>query len=882
MDGENAGKVNDKLTGGGGGGGAAPGGDGGKGGEATGGPPGGAGGTSTGGYGIHVVGANTQIINAGRIRPGGGKEVEVNITKQQAVAIMYEATANNSVLRLRAGSDIVGAVDARRSTNNKLVLEGPATTDPVTGARIAFDVSKLGAIGTNVATTDLYQGFSSFEKTSEGTWELANTPTQASTPWTIRGGTLAIRSDQSLGSVGNALNLDGGTLQVLDNAAIFRNMTVRSAGGVQIDEGAQTTLHGVVEGSGGVFRKTGAGLLVVAGDGNYQGVTVVDEGTLQIGDGGTNGTIGPGAFVTNSALAFKRADAVAIGNAISGTGDVLQEGPGQTTLTGLLTYTGETYLNGGSLVIDGTTLGSTSTAVAAVIGRSRNASLELRNAELNGWVSSDASMGVDPSSRWNVLTDARNPAAGNNLSTVGDLTLAGRIDFAAPDTAAGQGVGRSVTANSLAGQNGTVKLYTVPKYDGVSDYIILNNGATGTTGLSLQMEPAKGGDPLKGDGLLVVQAGSATDNAFVQEIETPLSNRRGAYVYLLQHGGRVVGGVRQNPNNWYLRSEARPEVSIYSQLGNQASRYGELSVGTLNDRMGATEVLARKVYPFAWARTLTEFGRNRGSGMGLADEDIATKTKLGDIQLGSDVYVDFKGLSRRSAGVFASAATMATDVDHYSESTRQSSFAGRSRQLAYSLGGYYTVLDGKGGYLDLVTQASRYSVKTNAATADLELNTSGWGGLASAEIGKSFAIGEDTSNLRVEPQAQLIYQRIKYSASSDAVSSVDLPGVNSLTGRLGLRFSKTWESEAAKASTAWATVNLLATAGNSSSVYPTQTQGDVSFDNKLAGPRVGLKVGYDWFAKKNTFVNLQSGMEQGIGSRKASSYNINAGIKVLF
>ncbi|MNR30707.1 hypothetical protein D3C85_1481740 [compost metagenome] len=56
----------------------------------------------------------------------------------------------------------------------------------------------------------------------------------------------------------------------------------------------------------------------------------------------------------------------------------------------------------------------------------------------------------------------------------------------------------------------------------------------------------------------------------------------------------------------------------------------------------------------------------------------------------------------------------------------------------------------------------------------------------------------------------------------------------------------------------------------------------MSFDNKLAGPRVGLKVGYDWFARKNTYVNLQSGMEQGIGSRKASSYNVNAGIKVLF
>lgn len=834
----------------------------------------GAGGTSIGGYGVHVLGAYTQITNAGKIAPGVGTA--------QAVAIMYAETAHHSLLRLQAGSEIVGAVDATRSSNNKLALDGPGPLNAATGARIAFDVSKLGAIGTSVATTDFYQGFTSFEKTSDGTWELVNTPTQVSTPWTIKGGALAIRSDQSLGRVEDALMLDGGILHVLDNAAIFRNVVVASTGAVRVDAASQSTIRGAVEGAGGVFRKTGAGLLAILSDSGYQGVTVVDEGTLQFGDGGVTGTMGPGAFVNNGALVFKRADDIAIGNAITGTGDLVQAGPGQTTLTGWLTYTGTTYINGGSLAIAGTTLGLGSTAVAAVVGRSRDESLDLRNAQLNGWISSDGRVRVDPSSTWNVMTDSRNPAVGNNLSSVGPLTLAGRINFKEPDAARGEAIGRSITADSLVGEGGVVTMFAVPTYDGVSDYLVLNQGATGTTRLLLQMDASAGGDPLKDDGLLVVQAGGLTDDAFVQEQSSPLSNRRGPFLYALQHGGRVVGGVQQNPNNWYLRSEARPEVSIYSQLGNQASRYGELSAGSLNDRMGATEALERKVYPYAWARTLTELGRNRGHDMGLLEEDIATKTKLGGIQLGSDVYVNFKGLSRRSAGVFASAATMSSDVDHYSESAKTTRFAGRARQQAYSVGGYYTVLDGKGGYLDLVTQASRYDAKTSAATADLSLKTSGWGGLASAEAGKAFAVGDDASHLRIEPQAQLIYQRIKYSDSHDAVSSVKLPAVNSVTGRLGVRLSKTWEPDTAQASTAWATVNLLATAGNSSSIYPTATQGDVTYDNKLAGPRVGLKLGYDRFVAKNTYVNIQSGVEQGIGSTKTSSYNINAGIKVLF
>ncbi|KRC80614.1 Antigen 43 precursor [compost metagenome] len=833
----------------------------------------GAGGTSIGGYGVHVLGAYTQITNAGKIAPGVGTA--------QAVAIMYAETAHHSLLRLQAGSEIVGAVDATRSSNNKLALDGPGPLNAATGARIAFDVSKLGAIGTSVATTDFYQGFTSFEKTSDGTWELVNTPTQVSTPWTIKGGALAIRSDQSLGRVEDALMLDGGILHVLDNAAILRNMVVASTGGVRVDADAQSTIRGAVEGAGGVFRKAGAGLLTILSDNGFQGVTVVDEGTLQLGDGGVNGAMGPGAFINNGVLAFNRADDLVIANAINGTGDLRLEGPGRTTLTGALGYTGTTYLNGGSLVIDGTSLGARSTGGAAVIVRSRNESLDLRNAQLHGWISSEGSVRVDSSSTWSVMTDARNPSVGNNVSSVGPLTLAGRINFVEPDVGRGEAIGRSITADSLVGEGGAVTLFVIPTYDGVSDHLVLKQGATGTTTLALRMDTSVGGDPSKGDGLLVVQAGDLTDNAFVQE-QSSSGNRRGPFLYALQHGGRVVGGVQQNPNNWYLRSEARPEVSIYSQLGNQASRYGELSAGSLNDRMGATEALERKVYPYAWARTLTELGRNRGHDMGLLEEDIATKTKLGGIQLGSDVYVNFKGLSRRSAGVFASAATMSSDVDHYSESAKTTRFAGRARQQAYSVGGYYTVLDGKGGYLDLVTQASRYDAKTSAATADLSLKTSGWGGLASAEAGKAFAVGDDASHLRIEPQAQLIYQRIKYSDSHDAVSSVKLPAVNSVTGRLGVRLSKTWEPDTAQASTAWATVNLLATAGNSSSIYPTATQGDVTYDNKLAGPRVGLKLGYDRFVAKNTYVNIQSGVEQGIGSTKTSSYNINAGIKVLF
>ncbi|WP_255809473.1 autotransporter outer membrane beta-barrel domain-containing protein [Achromobacter sp. ACRQX] len=884
LNGTNGANIVSSRTGAGGGGGGAPGGLGGRGGGAEGGPTGSsAGGTSLGGYGIHVVGANTVITNAGRIVPGTGSA--------QSVAILYADTAHNSVLRLQGGSDIQGTVDATRSTNNTLVLDGAAGVDPTTGASMAFDVSKLGAAGGVGANKDVYQGFSAFEKASEGAWQLVHAPTQARTAWRITGGTLAITSGDSLGSTLDAVTLDGGTLQLQDNAALHHDVVVDSTGAISVDDGQQSVLHGVLTGDGSDFAKTGGGALAIAADGNFHGVTHIDDGTLQLGAGGTSGAIGSGAFINHGTLAFNRADDFVFGNAIAGTGNVVKAGPGLTTLTGPLTYTGLTLLNQGELAIDGTTLGSMSSAAGVMAKLPPQHTLTLRNAELNGWMHVPDTLNVDASSRWNMFTGPDNPAYnpvyattshGTIISFAGEINLAGRINFMPPGTANGLSGGSVLVADNLNGQDGIVQLHVQSTETGFTDLIRLNGGAVGTTHLVLQMDESSVGDALTGDGAMVVQANGPTDNAFVQREETPGANRRGAFLYRLQHGSNVVNGVQVAPHNWYVRSEARPEVSLYSQLGNQAARHGELTVGTLNDRMGATESLARKVYPLVWARSLADLGRNHGSSAGLAAQDVATRSRLAGVQLGTDVYVNFQGLSRRSAGVFASASTMKTDVDHYLEVSKETVDAGRSEQTAYSLGGYYTLLDGKGSYLDLVTQVSRYDVKANSAAGAGQLTTTGWGGLISAEAGKSFVVGDDASNLRLEPQAQVIYQRIKFSGSQDDASAVEFPGVNSLTGRLGLRLSRTWDADSAKASTAWATVNLLTTAGHSSSRYATATQGDITFKNKLAGPRAGLTLGYDSLLGGNTFLNVQAGTEQGIGSRRSSNYNLNAGIKIIF
>lgn len=684
---------------GGGGGGGAAGGSGGAGGPGTlfpGGPPGGAGGNS--GHGVHVTGANSVIINSGTISQGPAN---------QNTAIKYAATAQDSTLVLQAGSEIIGLVDATESGGkNTFRLDG--------GAALAFDVSLIGS-----GPQAQYLGFNAFEKTSAGTWTLTGAPNQAIMPWTLSGGWLAIADDASLGDAAVALTFDGGGLQLDANVLSQRDMQFAGDGAIRTVDGTTSVMQGAISGSG-ALTKTGAGTWIIDSDNVFAGATLIDDGVLQLGAGQATGSLGAGAIENNAVLAIDRANVLILSNAISGTGELWQAGSGTTTLTGPLTYTGITRVDNGMLVIDGTSLGQADHAIARVVATS-SAGLGVANGgTLEGWVDG-SNLSIDATSKWNILTDASNPAQANNLSTVNELRLAGSVAFAPPAEWTNDAIGRTFTANSLVGGGGEMQLHMIPTTSGTVDYLTLNAGATGLTNLAVNTDSGFG-DPLHGNGFLVVKAGASTDGAF--QLKPGQPPRGGAFRYVLAHGAQ--DGSPDFANNWYLISEVRPEVSIYSQLGGQALRQSELAVGTFNERMGATETLARKVYPYAWARTLGAWENRDGAPRGILQSQVGSRTILGGLQVGTDLFVTNKGIRRNSLGVFGTAMVSRAQVDHYQASTRSTIDAGRSDQTMYGLGAYYTMMDGKGGYADFVTQISRYGVKIQSSGAEgMSMRTSG-------------------------------------------------------------------------------------------------------------------------------------------------------------
>ena len=104
--------------------------------------------------------------------------------------------------------------------------------------------------------------------------------------------------------------------------------------------------------AGGVgLNKTTAGTVTLSGANTYTGVTTISEGTLQVGDGGTSGTLGAGNVTNNSVLKFNRSDDLTVSSVISGSGYLYKNGAGTLTLSSSNTYTGRTYIGGGTVYL---------------------------------------------------------------------------------------------------------------------------------------------------------------------------------------------------------------------------------------------------------------------------------------------------------------------------------------------------------------------------------------------------------------------------------------------------------------------------------------------------------------------------------------------------
>ena len=351
--------------------------------------------------------SNRNATGTGDIIVGDGTNtatVQYYLTSNQLGNNSNVYINNNGTFNINGLTDSMGAIGDGALTSGgfgQLILgSGGNLTVGASGISTTFSGTISGGASSSLTTT------------GAGTWTLAGNSTGLfSGSLTVSQGGLNLANAGALGTAsltlgsGSTIDNTTGSALTLSNAQTWNNFTFTGSnaltvgGSVMLNSdttvttaGATLTITGTVDDGSHTYNlaKSGNGTLVLAGNNSYGGTTTVGQGTLQVGNGGTSGTLGSGSVTDNAALVFDRSDNTTVSNSISGSGSIAQSGSGALTLSGTnSSFSGTIAVNQGTLIAgSNSSLGSTSSSITvasnAALGMSANITTTAGNLTISG------------------------------------------------------------------------------------------------------------------------------------------------------------------------------------------------------------------------------------------------------------------------------------------------------------------------------------------------------------------------------------------------------------------------------------------------------------------------------------------------------------------
>ncbi|MFJ4445369.1 autotransporter outer membrane beta-barrel domain-containing protein [Pseudomonas sp. NPDC089422] len=406
---------------------------------------------------------------------------------------------------------------------------------------------------------------------------------------------------------------------------------------------------------------------------------------------------------------------------------------------------------------------------------------------------------------------------------------AGTIDLSTGNDAQG----RLTISGNYQGENGLLRVNSVlAGDDAASDRLVVSQGSiSGSTRLEVN-NLGGAGAATNQNGIQVVEArngATSTATAFVQTQTLSV----GAYDYRLFKGGVTAG----SENSWYLRSTLvalptptpatqpenpsqptqpgeppviapaatppvaapapgqldlpaplpgeslplyRPEVPVYAAAPRGAAIIARQALGTFHQRQGDQQLLQGKgALPASWGQAYGGALRQQWSGTVSPSLD----GDLYGFKVGQDLYAKVSDDGyRQHLGLYVSHSRLDADVKGFALAMEDRS-VGDLKLDGDSVGGYWTLVGPQGGYLDSVLQYTWLDGRARSDRGD-KLNIDGHAWTASLEIGYPISLSERWT---LEPQAQLIAQKVSLDSANDSISHVSHDAQVELTGRLGVR-----------------------------------------------------------------------------------------------
>ena len=422
------------------------------------------------------------VQNGGTLASAGGAVISVSESSSYA-------GAGNSVLVTGAGSlwTNTGDLTIGNTGGGAVTVAGGATlvSDTITianqtGSTGVLNVGTLGGFDTGVTVTTpaIYFGSGS------GALNLNQADTMTLGSVLVGNGALNQNGSGTSVLTGNSsaftgtTTISGGTLQVgASNAAFFDNGLGSGAivnnGTLAFRQYNSIVMSNALSGNGTLLQDSYSATTTLAGANTSTGAVIVNSGTLQIGNGGTSGSLGSGGVTLanyNSLLTFNRSDDITVANDISGLGGISQIGFGKLTLSGANSFQNVNTIDNGSVAITGSLaggngrfyVGNTTSGAALSIGNGASVTLgtvdvgETSSANNNtltvngGTLSLAGSLSVGAATNGN----SGNTLVINNSGTVSSGNL--YVGVAGGASAGNNSVSVSGTGSSLTANGGTV------------------------------------------------------------------------------------------------------------------------------------------------------------------------------------------------------------------------------------------------------------------------------------------------------------------------------------------------------------------------------------------------------------------------------------------